>query len=675
MTKSLKYLAAVGLAAGLAQSAWAQPDGQTNYQWTAAGDAHTWSQGANWTSTWADNTVSPSVSHPGIIGLVPPTDGTTYAVDTTASAGGSKGPINIAATDLMAINDSMFGPDWGQTMNVSGTVRCGWGMFIWGDDISGLTTLNVNPGGSVTVKDTIALGTAWWFSPGAKVLINVYTNAFLGVAWFQFGGKISVYNGGVVSVTNGWNTGTATGPVFTSPAGQDTDATRAINIEKGAMLVLPASYTATVTDWITRGILQTYGAPAAAADIVIDEANVDWPGRTVVTTTATTPSIMTAVYVQVPRTNLYVGGLEQAQVFADYTAATNVNVTLTATNIIYQSGNTNVATITAAGQVRATGLGTTTLKAIVGVFSNTVSVTVAAYTNTATLLHRYNFAETDGTTATDLIAGPDWNGTLVNAGATFSGTGQLVLDGLDGYVSFPSGMLLNLDAVTIETWVTFGTISNWAVLFTFGDITGTAGFDYLSCQPHTGGATAQTGIRNTSTEQNPFFTPVLDNYTNLHLVAVFHPQAGFLSIYTNGMLAAINNSITIPLSEAFASGDPYNYIGHSLWSNDPNLPVIMDEFRIYSGPLTPGQIKADAALGPNQFIGSTTNIALAAVASGGSLVIKWPTTSALVSLLSSPVLGPGAVWTQVAAVPKVVSGNYQVTIPPSGTAMFFRLQQ
>jgi uncharacterized protein YaaW (UPF0174 family) len=55
------------------------------------------------------------------------------------------------------------------------------------------------------------------------------------------------------------------------------------------------------------------------------------------------------------------------------------------------------------------------------------------------------------------------------------------------------------------------------------------------------------------------------------------------------------------------------------------------------------------------------------------VTIKWPTTSALVTLLSSPTLGASAVWTHVTAPLSVVGGNYQVIVPATGT-LFFRLQ-
>jgi hypothetical protein len=57
------------------------------------------------------------------------------------------------------------------------------------------------------------------------------------------------------------------------------------------------------------------------------------------------------------------------------------------------------------------------------------------------------------------------------------------------------------------------------------------------------------------------------------------------------------------------------------------------------------------------------------------LIVKWPTTSALVNLMSSPVLGSGAVWTPASGTLTATGGNYQMTMPMTGSTMFFRLQQ
>lgn len=552
MKTILKFLLTVGLAIGLASSAWAQPAGQTNYFWSAAGDAVTWSQPANWVYQWVDaNNVTQTGS-----GAVPPTDGTTYQINLyNAPANGSLIPITISNTDVVNINDSLFGPMWGQTINIHGSVTLGWGLFVWGTIGSAVTTVNLYSNATLTVGNTIAFGTAWWFTGGPNVVMNVYSNALVTVPWMQFGGKLNLY-GGTVNATSGFNTATATTPIFTG--GLDTDATRAINLTAGSTLVLPGANTATVLDWINRGILLVYGSPAVTNQIVIDEANTNWPGQTVVTTTATSANPILAMRITVPRTNLFVGGLEQAQVFADYATTNNVNITTASgISITYQSSATNVVTVATNGLVRATGVGSAAVKAIVGILSNTVAVTVSAYTNRASLVHRYSFSEAPGSgTTADSIPGnsPTWDGAL-NGGATLGG-GQLTLDGSSGYVQLPAGILTNLDAVTIETWASFGTIPDWAVLFAFGDSDGTYGHNYLTCQPHTGFVTAQTGIKNLNSEQNPWFTPVLDNYTNVQIVAVYHPEAGYCSIYTNGVLAAINLAITITMADAMATGYP-----------------------------------------------------------------------------------------------------------------------
>jgi hypothetical protein len=192
---------------------------------------------------------------------------------------------------------------------------------------------------------------------------------------------------------------------------------------------------------------------------------------------------------------------------------------------------------------------------------------------------------------------------------------------------------------------------------------------------------------------------VLDNQANVHVVVVFRPSAGYEAFYTNGVFCAANSMFNILIDPVALIGpaftnhsilnyqlandplnyglgaDPLNYIGQSLYVNDPGLLANIDEFRIYNGPLSPAQIAADYALGPNQLLGTSTSVSLSASLSGGNIVLKWPTTSALVTLLSSPAVGNGAVWTPVNAALSVAGGNYQVSVPDTGSAQFFRLQQ
>ena len=347
------------------------------------------------------------------------------------------------------------------------------------------------------------------------------------------------------------------------------------------------------------------------------------------------------------------------------------------------------------GLVTAVGEGSATITASVGLMASTNSVTLTVGPVVPGLAHRYSFASN---TANDSVGTA--NGTL-NGTAAISG-GTLNLDGTQGSsVTLPAGILSNVDEVTIETWATFpGAINAWANLFAFGytDLTPldpniNLGGNYITFQPHTGNTTVQMtfaqGLPGFNGERDASIPGVLDNQSGVHVVVVYHPLAGYEAFYTNGVLAAQNsmfNTLIDPVGAqtpafnghsilAYTLGaDLNNYIGQSLYTGDPGLLANISEFRIYTNALTAAQIAATQALGPNQLLGTSVNTTLSASAAGGNVTVKWPTTSALVTLLSSPTLGASAVWTPVAAPLTVVSGNYQVTLPATGT-LFFRLEQ
>src|SRR5947209_4969751 len=72
------------------------------------------------------------------------------------------------------------------------------------------------------------------------------------------------------------------------------------------------------------------------------------------------------------------------------------------------------------------------------------------------LVHRYSFNDPAGSmTATDSVGGLSWSATL-NGAAALDGS-QLVLDGSFGtFAELPAGLITNANAVTIETWASFG---------------------------------------------------------------------------------------------------------------------------------------------------------------------------------------------------------------------------
>ena len=82
-----------------------------------------------------------------------------------------------------------------------------------------------------------------------------------------WGGHVNLY-GGILSIASGLTVETVDAV---------SDATRSMNLAGGELL-LPGSFTGTVNNWISRGILLAYGKAQDTSDIIIDETFI--PGRT-----------------------------------------------------------------------------------------------------------------------------------------------------------------------------------------------------------------------------------------------------------------------------------------------------------------------------------------------------------------------------------------------------------
>ena len=206
------------------------------------------------------------------------------------------------------------------------------------------------------------------------------------------------------------------------------------------------------------------------------------------------------------------------------------------------------------------------------------------------LTNRYSFTSD----ASDSIGGQ--NGTVVG-GTTFNGNGTLTLDGSSGFVQLPSNLInTNAGAVTLETWVSFGTIANNSQLFAFGNTNGTSGYNYIFATPHGSAARMAITAGNYTTEQIASAGTALDNYNNVQIVCVFAPYANTETFYTNGVLAAVNTNATLPLASVI---DNFSYLGKSLYSGDPYLAGTLDEFRIYNGALSAATIQQSYLQGPD----------------------------------------------------------------------------
>jgi autotransporter-associated beta strand protein len=226
------------------------------------------------------------------------------------------------------------------------------------------------------------------------------------------------------------------------------------------------------------------------------------------------------------------------------------------------------------------------------------------------LANRYSFS----TSATDpnsgLLTTPDSVGgaTGTNFGnATVTG-GQLVLDGSAGtYMQLPPNLYNggNATALTFEFWATFGSNPNNVYVFAFGVTNyvvgqGIVGFNHAMYSPHNGGGgqTASATPGDPQFAQTATATGVLDGQT-VHVAVVFDPPNKLLSIYTNGVLEAVNTNFTVNISSL---NDQFSYIGQSLWAADPYLNASIDELRIFKGALSSISIKQSQDQGPNTLL-------------------------------------------------------------------------
>ena len=339
--------------------------------------------------------------------------------------------------------------------------------------------------------------------------------------------------------------------------------------------------------------------------------------------------------------------------------------------IVWSSADTNIAVVDINGNVTGVGLGTTSIIATYASLGLSATQAVQVFIVPTVLVHRYSFSETNGSpTVADSIGGAAWNGT-VPSGGTFGGGKLALAAASQQYVQLPANILSNYTAVTIEAWASFGTLPGACFFYGFGNISGNTGYNYIFCQPQNGRiaitATDYHGEQNTIPNSSGSWS----GFTNLHVTAVYNPPAGYLALYTNGVLAAVNNSVTTAFSSV---NDVYSYIGRSLYSGDAYFDESLDEFRIYNGALSASQIAATDALGPDQLL-SSASPAMAAKAAGGGITLSWPLADAGFTLMSRTNLVLGAWLPVTSPAPQISNGQWQVAVPLSQGARYFRLQQ
>jgi hypothetical protein len=361
------------------------------------------------------------------------------------------------------------------------------------------------------------------------------------------------------------------------------------------MTLAPADMGSTLNDWLGRS---QYNDPLFNGSI--DEFRI-WNGQLsalqVAINTASgpdkigpsNPGTLVALHLNI-KTNMTKGGLQNATLFADFTAVTNVNAAgLGAT---YTSANTNVATVDVNGVITARAGGSTTITASYSGKNSSQPLTVVE--KPTVLAHRYSFSEASGTTVADSVGTA--NGTISATGVTLGG-GAATTDGIAGFIDLPGHLLDGYDAVTFETWVTVNSATLNTLsgrLYEFGSADGV----------NEVGLTARSGGQNTFLRYFGPTTVSAEQGGNLaldlefHIVGVFNAPQGTVDLFYNGIwqnsatnvgysLAAITNTMS-RLGATFAT----NFF----------TAAAFDEFRIYNGALDLLGIRTSFAAGPSNVV-------------------------------------------------------------------------
>jgi Concanavalin A-like lectin/glucanases superfamily len=372
----------------------------------------------------------------------------------------------------------------------------------------------------------------------------------------------------------------------------------------------------------------------------------------------------------------------QAAAIMNFSLATNVNVTGDAT-LTLTSSDTNVLTITSpAGLVQARGLGTATLTAV---YRYIVGVTTNSYTNSAApittfipaaqLRHRYSFNATSGDIVSDSVGGSDGFVTTAATGitnSTWTGVGQLTINtnttlgAQDTYVDLPDNMINVLTSnATFEVWATDFASGIWARYWDFGSAPGQPNI-FLD-QASGGQANRPRFDWSSGNISAPAANAVADGAL-AYIVVTYDDDENSAVLYINGTRVQQSTVAGLPLSTLT---DVNAWLGRSQFP-DPFLLGSYDEFRIYSGLLTAAEIQKHFLNGPNALI---NDVKLNTSVGTGNITIAWPTYGAHFTLQSSSTLGPSASWATVATATAQSGTNYQVTVPLTGSAQFFRMQR
>jgi autotransporter-associated beta strand protein len=279
----------------------------------------------------------------------------------------------------------------------------------------------------------------------------------------------------------------------------------------------------------------------------------------------------------------------------------------------------------------------------------------------AVLTHRYNFT----TDANDSVGGAHWT----NNGATFSG-GQVVLDGVDDYLSRATTPLPTTGSMSLEIWGTYSLdTAAGSRIFDFSNAAGNS-FLYLtpSATPNTPQGDPQSPPSGSNTrwrwndDSNSFpdIGPISSDPSNVGqetlLTLVFDATAstplgnGEFRLYRDGSLVATDSAEGLSILNSI-SGTTSNRLGHgtsipsAIGVPSPrDLPSFLtgslNELRIYNHVLTSSEILTNGISGPDTLPPVHTNKVWIAGNSNWSTDINW-SPSGVPTITNRATIGNG----------------------------------
>lgn len=198
----------------------------------------------------------------------------------------------------------------------------------------------------------------------------------------------------------------------------------------------------------------------------------------------------------------------------------------------------------------------------------------------------YQFDETSGTSAAD-SSGNGHTATLVG-GATFASGLQnnaVTMNGRNGYVSLPTGIVAGLTSFSICAWVNLSANSAWSRIFDFG--TGTTA--YMTLTPNSGTGTLRFSITTggNAQEQQMNATALATGTWQEVTVTL---AANTATLYVNG--AAVTQNTSMTLNPASLGTTTQDWVGRSEFAGDPYLNGQIDNLRIYNRALGAAEVQA-----------------------------------------------------------------------------------